>query len=288
MQTLKEARAYQYDYHRKRFPYLDDWKKNPYTFLKARFYMETAALLVFLLSRTKIKPNTVTLVYALCGILGGVLLAIPSTLTITAAVVIFFSKGTLDWADGSLARTTGRTSVTGAVLDPWGALMNSLAFQAGLGLYAAQKSQHDIYFYLTAALLLMRAADLRTRTFHHFGGELIKGAACRSTAARSTPPVPQSEYEGFSRPKRFIIHFLDDRARTVDLICLLLLVELFVPGFFVTGFFVWGFALKYTVVFAAGIYLAVAKNWIEKTSEHYVYVQSGDSSDPKDGSDSAR
>lgn len=114
---------------------INNWKKNPYTFLKSRFYIEMSSILVYLFLKTRVHPNSITLLYAACGILTGVLLAIPNTITISIALFICFTKGILDWTDGQLARITKRTSISGGVLDPWGALLNSIGFQAGVGLY---------------------------------------------------------------------------------------------------------------------------------------------------------
>ena len=57
-------------------PYLKKLEKNPYTYLKAKLYMELSSILVFLLLRTNIRPNTITLIYAFCGILGFVFLSL--------------------------------------------------------------------------------------------------------------------------------------------------------------------------------------------------------------------
>src|SRR4030065_481052 len=113
--TLSEIRKIRYDYTVDYDNFLgidvNDWKKNPYTWFKSRFYIAFSAILVFLLLRTRIHPNTITLIYALCGLVGGVLLAIPNNITIFLGIFIFFSKGILDWSDGLLARITNRTSV---------------------------------------------------------------------------------------------------------------------------------------------------------------------------------
>ena len=117
MYTIKNLRKQQYGYHKEKFPYLFDFIRNPYSFIKARFYMESSAVLVYLLLKTNIKPNTVTVIYGLAGIATGILLAIPNNYTICIALSIAFAKGILDWSDGHLARITGQTSLTGHLLD---------------------------------------------------------------------------------------------------------------------------------------------------------------------------
>ena len=56
----------------KRFPYLKNFKQNPYTYLKARYYMYCSVLLVYFLLKTRITPNMVTIVYGLSGVIGGI------------------------------------------------------------------------------------------------------------------------------------------------------------------------------------------------------------------------
>lgn len=173
MHSLSEIRKeiYQYNFNVASSVYgvdLKNWRKNPYTFLKSVFYIETSAVLVFFLVKTRIHPNTVTLIYALLGVIGGILLSIPNNLAIFLAIFIFFSKGILDWSDGPLARMTKRTSLNGEVLDPWGALIGSLGFQVGLGFYVALHSGSIIYFYLLVIILALRAGNIRSFTYQHF------------------------------------------------------------------------------------------------------------------------
>ena len=90
---ISDLRKQQYEYLDKLYPYINDWMRYPYTLFKARFYMESSAILVYWCLRFGIRPNTVTMVYISCGIVGGVLLAIPMKITIYLSIFIFFSKG---------------------------------------------------------------------------------------------------------------------------------------------------------------------------------------------------
>lgn len=270
--TLSEIRKIRYDYT---VDYdnslgidINDWKKNPYTWFKSRFYIEFSSMLVFLLLKTRIHPNTITLIYALCGFVGGVLLAIPNNITIFLGIFIFFSKGILDWSDGLLARITNRTSAKGAVLDPWGALINSIGFQVGLGIYVALNSGNIIYLYLTVIILALRAADLRPYTYQHFAYEMIHGSygdkiETKSKIQENNFKIERNSEKSLRKLMNFIRDFLDDRARSVDLICLLILIELIFPGVFLTWLIVWAFVFKYVATFFGGLFLALRKNWIE-------------------------
>ncbi|MDD5689123.1 MAG: CDP-alcohol phosphatidyltransferase family protein [Caldisericia bacterium] len=275
MHNLSEIRKeiYQYNFKTAVSVYnvdLKNWRRNPYTFLKSIFYIEMSAILVFVLLKTRIHPNTVTLIYALCGILGGILLSIPNNLTIFLAIFIFFSKGILDWSDGPLARMTNRTSVKGEVLDSWGALIGSLGFQLGLGFYVAIHSGDIIYFYLLAIILALRAGNIMNYTYQHFAGELVNSS--RENKIGLKPKIYENTLQHeqkigkiLRRLMNFIRDFFDDRARSVDFICLFILIEILFPGFFVTWLAVWALAFKYLSIFLGGIFLMLRRNWIENT-----------------------
>ena len=51
--TLKILRKEQYDHHSNVMPFLNDWKKNPYTFIVYTILYGMSAVLVFLLLRIK-------------------------------------------------------------------------------------------------------------------------------------------------------------------------------------------------------------------------------------------
>ena len=131
---LDELRKQQYEYHRTKCKYSTDWNwHSPYTYLKSRFYMEGAALIVFILQYTPIRPNTITITYGILGILGGILLAFPNTILIGA--LIFFTKGTIDLADGHLARITNNVSEVGGRLDYYAGRIGTKAFYIGIICY---------------------------------------------------------------------------------------------------------------------------------------------------------
>jgi len=155
--TFKELRKTIYKYHTTKFPYLNEFKKNPYTWLKARFYMEGGSVLVYLLLKTRITPNVITIVYGFSGILAGALLAIPNAMARIAAVIIFSTRGVLDWTDGNLARAKKQTSIVGGYLDEYGGLMGSLGLQIGLGFYVAQQSGLLLFYFLIPLIPLFYA-----------------------------------------------------------------------------------------------------------------------------------
>ena len=277
MYNLSEIRKhiYQYSFDVADSVYnidLKNWKKNPYTLLKSIFYIETSSILVYFLLKTKVHPNTITLLYALCGVVGGVLLSVPNRITILLALFIFFTKGILDWSDGSLARITKRTSVKGGVLDPWGALINSLGFYLGLGFYVFAKSGNPVYLYLIAIILALRAGSIRNYTYQHYAGEIAEGTREEKAGIKAINYekvlTKKEELKGFLKYfKNFVSGFLDDRARSVDFISLLILIEILYSQFFITWIVVLALFVKYLIIFLGEIFLVLKRNWIENTKD---------------------
>ena len=269
---ISELRKQQYEHNIGGYPFIDDWKRNPYTFIKARFYMEISAVLVYWFLKFNIKPNTITMLYISCGIVGGVLLAIPENITIYIAIFIFvLLKTTLDNCDGHIARVTNRVSFTGGILDDYGALINSLGFWTGLGFYLAHFSGMMIFYYLIPLLLFFFAADL----YSYSSLQIVQHAALRSKEILS---VNKSNLESVTRPKyrlmRGIIYiyekfanilresFPDDRARTTDLVCLLIFLELN-GGIFISWIIFILFLLKKFILFTYSLYANINKSWAE-------------------------
>jgi CDP-alcohol phosphatidyltransferase len=280
MQTIKETRRYQYEYHSKKYPYVDDWKNNPYTFLKARFYMEVSAILVYFLLKTKIKPNTVTIIYGLAGILGCILLAIPMNLTHILAAVVFFSKGILDWSDGHLARVTEQTSITGHVLDTHGAILNHVCFQIGLGFYVVSKTDAIFYYYLIPLIPFFYAANLKSFSDQMLFIELLKEKFLKnqmgifSETNTNRPTISSENIKAnilgkYNKCFDYFFSFLDARARNVDLICLLLLFEIFMDISVIWIVFIL-FVVKGLILFMGGYYVIVNKHLVEKTLDSFL------------------
>ena len=268
--TIRDLRNQQYDNSYKLYPYLKNWKKNPYTFIKAILYMESSAILVFLLLKTKIKPNSVTILYALCGIFGGVLLSIPLNSTIIIALVIFFLKGILDWSDGHLARVTYQTSITGHVLDVYGAHLNEVGFFLGFGFYVASHSGFPFFIYLVPLYPFLLSVNIITfsRWFilDEISKEKIEDIQLKKKIENSSPEL-KSRIKLSSLIQKvafFLKNFLDSRARTIDIICLIILLEMNFPINISWIIFIL-LLLKYFIVFIGSFYMVVKRNWVNET-----------------------
>ena len=285
MRSLKDIRKMQYEYHYEHelCQFFRDWKRAPYSYFRGIMWMEMSAFVVYILQRTRITPNALSVAYCLSGLVGGILLAIPLKATILIAVFVFFFKAIFDWCDGLLARVTRRFSLAGDILDCYGAILGAMGLEIGLGFYVAHRSGMDLYYYLIPLIPLFFFGKLHSFAFHIFYKNYITtgklrelfGKQAQLHAAAATGGRPEKVLSGaFERIRNFTNNFLDHRSRTIDLICLLLLVEQF-TSVFVTWIVFLGFVIKEFLLFAASFYVVVLRGWAEKELENKLKEISG-------------
>ena len=215
----------------KRFPYLNDFGKNPYTYLKARYYMYCSVMLVYLLAKSRITPNMVTIVYGLCGIVGGVLLSVPNVYYNIAGIIIFFNKGILDWSDGHLARIKYKTSLKGHILDVYGAYVNSIGFNIGLGFFVLNQTGYEFLIYPIASIAFLYGGLPTLLGKNIILDELRRNKIQNIIINHNINYSNKKKYLKNSKTKypKWIIFFkgfLDDRARSVDFILLVMIIDI--------------------------------------------------------------
>jgi phosphatidylglycerophosphate synthase len=263
--NIKTLRKEQYDHHRKVMPFLSDWKKNPYTFLKAKFYMESSAVLVYFLLKYKISPNTVTILYAMCGIIGGVLFSLPYKTCILISLLIFFLKGILDWSDGHVARHTKKTSDTGHILDVYGAYLNELGFFTGLGFYIYNFSSYSCVIFIIPLYLFLVSINLNAYSKMIILNEMISGKiklkSSENISSGDTENKSTIKSKFLNKFQNFINSLLDSRARTVDLICLIVILEL-TYGFNITFYLFILLIIKHFILFIGSLYYVINPTWV--------------------------
>ena len=72
----------------------NDWKKNPYTFIKSRYFIELGSFLIFIILklRLNLSANALTLLYAFSGPVAALLLLFENSYLIFLSLFIFFSR----------------------------------------------------------------------------------------------------------------------------------------------------------------------------------------------------
>ena len=234
IKSFKEIKRFTFNHQLKKFPFLKDFYKNPYTYVKGRYYMYGSVVLLFALLRSNIRPNTVTLLYVLCGLIGGLLLAIPNYYCNIAAVIIFFNKGILDWSDGHLARIKFKTTLTGHILDEYGAVINSICLTIGLGFFAMHKSDLLFLMYLIPIAPLLHGTMFvsfgKVVMFNNLDDLLIDKA--RKKDPKKINNSNKSLYSvAYPSILNRLSNILDDRARSVDFILLIVLCDIYLNSY---------------------------------------------------------
>jgi phosphatidylglycerophosphate synthase len=263
MKNIKyiEIRRIQYKYDREMAKRggvdIDQWSKSPYTCFKTRYYIEFSSVLLYLLRRVKIHPSDITLIYALSGIVIIPLFASRVATLIYIALFIAFSKGILDWADGTLARITNQTSNQGHILDSWGAYVNALGLRIGIALYIYNTTNDIIYLYLIVIIAFFRATNLKN---YANATMFLKQKDDNLSNYKKDEIIHKNEASFVSKIYNYFFSiFDDDRARSVDFLCLLLIIELN-SSFFVSNYFFVFMVLQEFIKWIGYIYQIRFKN----------------------------
>lgn len=270
MKTVAELRKDIYDYHRKYYSYIfEEWRWYSYRKFKAKLYMNVSPWLVYLFMKTKIRPNMVTIAYAFMGILGGIFLAIPIKWFILVGIILFYFRPFLDWADGPLARATKQTSIIGDILDVYGAHAGWVALWTGLGLYLASKSGEAIFFYLTPIIPVIFAMSIyplaKSRLYDNY---IVNGICDYISNKQNQVPVQvnsdvATRHLRVAQVVRFIERRFEHNTGFVDLLCLIILLELFLPIFISWVLFL-AFILEQIMDFAVSFYVVTREGWAER------------------------
>lgn len=235
-QSLQEIRHIHYTYQRKdnwdKFNInIDDFKSNPYTFLKWRFYLETSSLLLYILVKTKIKPNHISLFYAFLGILTLLFLGLPfeNKIFLYIGLFIAFTKTTIDACDGYIARLKNQKSISGLVLDEYGAYINAIGFQSGLAFYLANTGDGKLFYYLAFLIPFLYAAKLKNFAYSVLLNQIIENKNFLNENNNLNKENKFSIKYFDAKYKKIYILFnslFDDRARSVDFIILIFILEI--------------------------------------------------------------
>lgn len=269
--TIKDFYLEQFYEKQGRHPGMFDLKLHPYSALKARFFTLMGGILVYFLLNTRVTPNSITITYGLLGFLSGVLLAIPNHYCILTALFIYYFRGILDWTDGLLARNRGETSLSGYFLDAYGGKMGTLTFFVGLGFYVAAKNENSLFFYYLIPIIPTAHALVLTQfgkatlfsvmaSKNHFAS-WIKSNNIQQNSSQEYDETDILKTK-FKKSYDLISSYLDDRSRTVDTICLIILLELYFP-LNISWVIFFLLVIKWTIVLVASFYVLAKGGWPE-------------------------
>ena len=261
MLNLSEIRNKHYSHQRGKLinmdADIDDWKYSPYNCFKARVYIELSSLLVFVLQFTRISPNQVTLVYAMSGLLGGVLLSLNNDTLVIIACLIFYFKGTFDWTDGLLARIKNKTSSFGHILDAWGSNVGYIFFVSGFSIYCFNITNNSIYIFILVFFLIIKTIDFKIYLYQQSFYEILNNTQNIDKNFLKRDEIIKEEKNYIYI---FLKAFMDDRARTTDFVLLLIILNILYGFNFLIEVAVISYFIKSLIVFIINFYLLYKKN----------------------------
>ncbi len=241
-----------YEHNAQSSDYISNFIKNPYSYLKARYYFITANTIVYLIQNLNFNPRYITFIYIIQGFVAMILLNLDNIYIKLIAIFLIFSKGTFDWADGHYARIKNKTSLTGHILDIYGARLNSVFFIIGLGYYQYVKYENEIFIYIIIFIPLFMFGYLEKYAYQIIFDKLeIKQTQKNTIQSKS---VKRNLFSFIIKHKNYILNILDDRSRTVDLILFFIILEIFYKIeityiffilIFIKWFLIWTFSLLY-------------------------------------------
>ena len=268
--NLNYIRKVNFSNHRKRIKEyinvdINNWYKNPYTYIKSRYYNELSSLIVFFLQYTKVTPNFLTLIYAFLGLISGIFLASNNNILILISLIILFSKNALDWADGLLARFKKSESNLGELLDHWAGHVITNSYLCGLGVYLYNRSNEEHFLFLAIIILLIKLLDLKNYAYHFSMYKILHLNKKKQTIKgihQNKNKYGTSNY--FVPIKYFLQNFLDERSRTIDFICLLIFIDTFYIDLVLINYIYYLIILRVFALFCGGFYIMYFRNFLGK------------------------
>lgn len=263
--SIGELKKVMFDYQLKKFPYLNNFSANPYTYLKARYYMYASVVLVFFLIRTRITPNVVTIIYILSGIATGVLLSIPNVYLNYIGLFIAFNKGVLDWSDGHLARIKFSPSLTGHLLDEYGASVNIIGFYIGIGFFAFHQTGFELLIYLIPLMIFFNGEQYTTSASVSMINSLSKIMKSNrvNTNVNNADLAKKNKVNRYPKWVSKFGTLFDGRARSTDTMILLILFDITIATNFSLYLFLLIF-IAFTTRFSLSLILGVKRKWAER------------------------
>ena len=248
---------------------MHDWAKYPYSCFKMRFNTELSVIITFISQYTPITPNFLTFMFAFLGLLSGIFLASDINILIFISLLMQFSKGAFDWADGLLARIKKRTSELGDLLDHYAAQVGIYSFLCGFGIYLYNETDQEHFVILAILIVLIKALDLKNYAYELSMYKFLHSQKKRKLIKKINYGKKNINNKyGVSKNlvlfKNFFQNFLDDRSRTVDLICMLIFIDTFYINITLLNYIYYGIFFRTLVLYCGGFYIIYFKNFSNK------------------------
>jgi phosphatidylglycerophosphate synthase len=216
---------------------LTSWR-HPYTRIKASLYVETAIPMIRFAERWKLTPNFITFLFIYSSLVALAITFINNPIALSIGLVIMFFNGTLDWADGALARWTGQETEIGAWFDPMAGRVKQVAFICIVAVFSYHATANVLFLYIGIlnALLMVILSTIPQ----------LGESRDRNPNSSSLSNARKKIYRNRPATKFFIaLAYYDGRARYTDILILLMVLNLLYGIKFILIFpFLWIFVLS--------------------------------------------
>lgn len=235
--------------------------KSPYSLFKAIYYIETASLFLFLTQKIVKSPNLVTLLYIFFGLFGAMIIIVnPNDLLFFIGLFMVFTRGTFDWADGPLARRLNKTSFLGHALDEYGAHVCDSSFRVAFIFYTFNFYQEFMFLFpIFSFVIIVTKFNLFSDSLYFKSKEEQKSSNDIMRNLKFENNVRSANGNNkLLKIYNFYVSILDERARGIDFLLLILLFDLMFDFInpFILLFFTLLIVLRALVKYTATSYLA--------------------------------
>lgn len=134
---------------------IHDWSSNPYYVLKYKFIYELASIISFVIFKTKITPNLITLVNLFLALLAAFIFLFNYIQFKIFGILIFFGKQVLDNIDGFIARKKKLFSVYGKKLDQFCGQVYYYSIIISFIAHNFHLSKNNIIIFIGAIIILL-------------------------------------------------------------------------------------------------------------------------------------
>ena len=128
---------------------------NPYRKIKTLLNLEISAFFLYLICKTKIKPNSVTIFGVFWVYFGSLCLISLKLEYIYLGLFIYFTKLIPDYIDGALAYIKNQQTEEGHNLDLWAGKVNRIGVLFGVLIYLFKSYGNNYFLYLFFYLVLI-------------------------------------------------------------------------------------------------------------------------------------
>lgn len=205
----------------KNYGILLSWRNSPYSLFKVLIYKYLGLRLSYLCIQYHISANTITQIYILLAPLTLFLLCTTYTPLLIIALFLSFFKGSLDWADGPLARFTLSCSDRGKCLDEFGAIINYDCLIVGSCVFVSNMQNSSLFLFLSIIYFCSRQFLILNFMQKSSSNDLAIKSVPSKTLERFFPLL------NLTLLRSIFINLLDSRARGNDTILFFILIALY-------------------------------------------------------------